>query len=155
MTNENRHLTTSSGKATTRSYAPPAWLADWTPADAVPVGMDTIEVEMARIQAAMAPAMAKETAVALKAIKDFLTDFGLMPTNQAAVIDAYRAALGEVPADLLPAVVRGATVGLRYSRLPLPADLVAPVKDEIGRRQLAAMRLRTAAIQLGPEGALT
>lgn len=133
--------------STGSSSKAPDWLAGWDPTLPVPVDMTAVQTATASALAALAPATAKEIAVVLKHIAGFLVAFGLMPIeNREAVIDAYRQAIEAVPRDLLPDVVRGATIGLRYSRLPLPADLIEPVRDEMARRRLAALRLMTAEI---------
>lgn len=93
----------------------------------------------------MSPPNPKAVAVALKQIVNFLATFGLLPNeNRESIIDAYRVALETVPTDLLGKCVHAATIGLRYSRLPLPSDLIACVKDDLAMRQLVVLRLKTA-----------
>lgn len=102
------------------------------------------------LTAASAPPSPRELAVALKTITDYLQAFGLMTArNTEIVIGSYKRALETVPRELLPAVTEGATIGLRYSRLPLPADLIAPVQPQLATRNLARLKISLIRMKTG------
>lgn len=136
--------------STPRYYEPPAWMEAWQPRQPVPVSREDFELQAGKIDAALEPASPKEIAVALKRITSFLSAFGIMPAGaDEIVIGAYRDALHEVPADLLGLAVHGATVGLRYSRPPLPADLVAGARAEIAKRSHARAKAQLVRLVMG------
>lgn len=123
-------------------------LTEFQPMAPIPAAMASClpaAIEAADSQLAPAPA----TAV-MPLVKDLLAyarAFGIQVEAPAITVitRSYAEALSHLPADLLVEAFRRGRASHRWgNRLPLPAELAATVKDELSRRRLIALRLRTA-----------
>ncbi len=131
----------------------PNWLAGWKPTDRLPhAARAEAEGCIPGLEAALQPADPKALALALTKLLDWIGDFGIVPLPvDAAARDAYltrlagryREHLARLPADLLMRCVDETMAAHRFRNLPLPADMIARVSAEWGRRRnaLGACRL--------------
>lgn len=132
----------------------PNWLAGWKATDTLPAAARAdAQAAIPRLEAALVPADPKAMVVALTSLLDWITDFGIVPLPvdpgaRSAFLDRlagrYREHLVTLPADLLVLCMEETMASHRFRNLPLPADMIARVSAEWGRRRNALGRLRLA-----------
>lgn len=136
----------------------PNWLAGWKPTDTLPASARAdAEACIPALEADLAPAPPKALAATIARLVDWIEDFGITPMPDepearrekvARLSGRYREHLQHLPADLLVRCVNETMAAHRYRNLPLPAEMLARVTGELGRRRtvLGACRL---ALKLG------
>lgn len=93
------------------------------------------------------PVDAKSFAVLVQPILDFAVIFGkasLSQSHREAAVEAYRKALGDLPADLLSQAVDASIKSWIYPGLPTPAEIRGHVSAEMSKRQIENGRVRMA-----------
>ena len=118
------------------------WLENWTVSERLPAGCrPAVEAAVAMLEASLAPAGAKERAVALGILFDWVAAYEVarIPDDPeerrvwvAQKMAAYSQDLADLPADLLMQAVDVVRRTRRYSSLPLPGDLRAAVAEPPG-----------------------
>ena len=136
------------------------WLTNWSPTEPVPSeGAARLPAAIATAREALKPCDARAFAVAMDRLIAWGERFGLVVMDGApeareagvrGIVGDYRAALADLPADLLAGAVQTviATYSVepnRFRRLPLPGDLRAKVADMLAERRMLVRRLETAA----------
>jgi hypothetical protein len=130
--------------------------SEWKPADALPAEYRAaLAPALEEVNRSLLPVSNRECFAQLGELLVWADMFGLvkMPDEKreltqktAALCRMYWESLGDLPADLLTLALRRTRNGHAYSKLPLPADIRGYITEELCRRQLMAMRLKTAII---------
>jgi hypothetical protein len=129
------------------SPASPAWLAGWKAADTLPASARAeAQACIPALEAALVPADEAVMGVAIHRLLDWIVDFGIVPlpvdqkarqSYLARLAARYDEHLRILPPDLLLACVEETMAAHRFRNLPLPADMIARVSAEFGRRKTA------------------
>lgn len=131
----------------------PNWLGGWKATDTLPAAARAeAEACIPGLEASLAPVSPKAMAMVLTNLLDWVADFGIvaLPVDEGArrafftrLAARYREHLGHLPEDLLAQCVDETMASHRFRNLPLPADMIARVSAELGRRRnaLGACRL--------------
>lgn len=89
----------------------------------------------------------------MDALVQWVERFGVVPLSDASaqrktqiadIVRGYRAALSDLPSDVLLRAVLDTTRTHRYRNLPLPADIRTHADAELRARQTRLLRLKTA-----------
>lgn len=130
------------------------WLENWTVSERLSAGCrPAVEAAVAMLEASLAPAGAKERAVALGILFDWVAAYEVarIPDDPeerrvwvAQKMAAYSQDLADLPADLLMQAVDVVRRTRRYSSLPLPGDLRAAVAEPLAVRRAALNKARLA-----------
>ncbi|WP_146255331.1 hypothetical protein [Azospirillum sp. TSA6c] len=123
---------------------PVRWLENWQPNEAVPVSIETVRNAIAQHEAALMPADIRAVAVELDRV---LAVHGT-PADWEGKVDDYLEAFEGVPLDLVQKACKNARLNLKF--FPKPAELRAPILDELAERRHALRRLRTAEVKAAP-----
>lgn len=129
-----------------RSPPSPNWLEGWKATDTLPARARAEALAcIPPLEASLRPAEPKALALALTSLLDWIADFGIvaLPTDAGAreafltrLAARYREHLQHLPADLLARCVDETMSSHRFRNLPLPADMLARVSAELGRRRI-------------------
>lgn len=120
----------------------PRWLDAWRAGEQVPVSRATAKTQLIAAEQVYQPASPKHVAVLLE---QTLALFGA-PENWDEIAEFYLEAFETVPLDLVRKALKDARMNLKF--FPKPAELRAPILDELMRRQETVYRLR-AALEFG------
>ncbi len=129
-------------------------LQSWTIEVPLPATVTAAQVQAATalMVSRLEPAGAQQFAVALARLFDFMRAFGTRDFDSDVVTAHYRAALGDIPADLMGRAVERIMAMWQWPSLPKPADLRKAVQAEMDKRTAAKNRLQTAAMRLRWDG---
>ncbi len=100
--------------------------------------------EIAAAEQGLNPATAKDWAVCLRKLTDFVRAFGLPLSDLKAAAGIYRETLTELPADLLGLAIQRTAANHVYHVLPKPAEIRAQVDKEMADRKARLGLARTA-----------
>ena len=119
---------------------PPAWLAAWTPAEPPPESAAKIEAHLTSFETTMACSTSEDVSGVLALAIDLYGPPSGWDENQAGL---YLALLRDIPPDLLR---YGMWVAIRdeCDWFPRPAQIRAPIREELSRRRQDYKRLEMA-----------
>lgn len=144
-------VTVRANQQPTRSTTPSVedWiLTTFQPSLPIPASIATaLPAAIQAAEARLVPAPSEALVPLAKDLVAFATAFGikLESASVTVVCRAYVDALSSLPEDLLAEAFRRAMAQHRWgNRLPLPAEIMGTVRDDLARRRLVLMRLRTA-----------
>lgn len=138
-----------SAKPSAAHLSLPRPLEGWRgPADGpVPLGLRELRTARQETDAALLPIDLKELTVLLDQTLALFED--RRPANWGHIAEFYLEALEDVPADLAREALRHVRRNVRF--FPKPADLRAPIVEELARRQHIRLRLRLAQMMANHE----
>ena len=118
---------------------PPQWLEGWRPSEALPASLDEIQASLTLFEAETEPSDPEAIQAALALAVEL---FGA-PAEFERKVHVYYGLLADIPDDLL---LYGVWAALRdeCTYFPKPAEIRAPIRDELSRRHLIRRRLGTA-----------
>lgn len=120
-------------------------LEKWSPMYEPPGTPAELSTASSALQRSMAPASGAEYQQAEADLKRWMKGFGMQSAAPEVVLAAYRKTLAHLPADLLAlAVERIITTWKWGAKPPLPADILATVRDDHARRILLASKSKMA-----------
>lgn len=128
-------------------------LQNWTAADPLPVDIaEAVPSALAMVERELEPADQKAFYCAMDKLLAWIEQFGVIALaseparrkeQMRAIIASYRAALSDLPSDLLLIAIDRTTAQHRFRNLPLPGDIRAAVEGELMERKRLRDRLRT------------
>lgn len=97
------------------------------------------------LEAMLAPVTAKEFAVAMDPLLEFIEIFRLPQAEEVSATKIYRMALADLPADLLVLAIQRTIANHKYHVIPKPGDIRERVTEELEARKRAVRLAKMAA----------
>lgn len=120
-------------------------LEKWAPMYDPPGALAELSTASSALQRSMAPASPVQYQQAEADLKRWMQGFGMQSAAPDVVLAAYRKTLAALPGDLLAlAVERIITTWKWGAKPPLPADILATVREDHTRRMMLASKAKMA-----------